>query len=83
MKETKPDCYKCKHRGTVPGDCHSCCKYPGNKTGMFDMFDQPANNAEKLGIKAASHGVNSGWFMWPVNFDPVWLESCNGFEAKQ
>jgi hypothetical protein len=79
----KPNCYKCIHRGTVPGDAHSCCKYPGNKTGMFDMFIQPANNAEKLNIKADPHGVRNGWFMWPVNFDPVWLLNCDGFEEKE
>ena len=21
--------------------------------------------------------------MWPVNYDPVWLESCNGFSDKE
>ena len=24
-KPDKPDCYKCAHRGTIPGDCHSKC----------------------------------------------------------
>ena len=33
-----------------------------------------------LGIKGNQHGINSGWFNWPINFDPVWLESCDGFE---
>ena len=40
----KPDCYKCRYRGTVPGDAHSCCKYPGNKTGLLDFF-APENRA--------------------------------------
>ena len=26
------------------------------------------------------HGRNKGWFLWPLNFDPVWLVSCDGFE---
>lgn len=21
----KPNCYECKYRGNIPGDCHSCC----------------------------------------------------------
>lgn len=79
----KPNCYSCIHRGTIPGDAHSCCHYPGNKTGMFDLFIQPANNAEKLNIKAHPHGVRNGWFMWPVNFDPVWLLNCDGFQEKE
>ena len=58
----KPDCYKCKHRRNIPGDCHSKC----------------ANtDADVVGDK---YGRQSGWFMWPINFDPVWLISCNGFE---
>ena len=28
-------------------------------------------------------GIRRGWFTWPVNFDPAWLISCNGFEAKE
>ena len=66
---SKPDCYKCKHRRSVPGSCHSACAHPGNKTG--------------LNIKGHPHGIRNGWFMWPVNFDPGWLLNCDGFEAKQ
>jgi hypothetical protein len=86
MKSTdtivKPNCYECKYRGTVPGDAHSCCNYPGNKTGLLDMF-QNSENVKKLNIKGHAHGILSGWFMWPVNFDPVWLENCDGFTAKE
>jgi hypothetical protein len=35
-----------------------------------------------LNIKASAHGIKMGWFMHPVNFDPVWLESCDGFTPK-
>ena len=24
--KVKPNCYKCKYRGDIPGDAHSCCK---------------------------------------------------------
>lgn len=76
-------CYKCKYRGDVPGVAHSCCHYPGNDTNLFSMFES-ANflQAAKLDIRAEKHGVMSGWFMWPVNFDPIWLRSCNGFTPK-
>ena len=79
----KPNCYECKYRGNVPGDAHSCCNYPGNNTGMLSFFaPENSKNARELGVKADAHGVRMGWFMWPVNFDPVWLKSCNGFEKK-
>ena len=80
----KANCYDCKYRGNVPGDAHSCCRYPGTKHGLFDVFD-PENRVirAKLNIKADRHGVVSGWFMWPCNFDPCWLENCDGFTPKE
>ena len=79
----KPNCYKCEYRGNVPGDAHSCCEYPENDTGMLSMFAPiNAKNAKKLNVTADPHGVRCGWFMWPVNFDPVWLLTCDGFKSK-
>ncbi len=84
MSKEKPNCYECKHRGGVAGDCHSCCQYPGNDTGLLSIFvGSERILMDKLNIKANPHGVKSGWFMWPVNFDPIWLENCDGFEAKE
>jgi len=87
----KPNCYKCKYRGTIPGDAHSMCLHP--KTGLKDgdifggieaiLTGRTLSGAAELGIQANAHGVHSGWFMWPGNFDPVWLESCKGFESKE
>lgn len=37
---------------------------------------------EKFEIRANAHGVRQGWFLWPFNFDPVWLENCNAYEKK-
>jgi len=37
-------------------------------------------NSKKLNIKGNSHGIASGWFNFPYNFDPVWLENCDGYE---
>jgi len=28
------------------------------------------------------HGVKNGWFIFPINFDIIWAESCNGFIPK-
>ena len=30
-------------------------------------------------VEGNSHGIRSGWFLWPINFDPTWLVSCDGF----
>jgi len=83
-KRAWPDCYGCIYRGEVPGDAHSCCHYPGNQTGRMTELFSAGNlrNAAKLKIEADPHGFGRGWFMWPVNFDPVWLRNCEGFKPK-
>lgn len=89
----KPNCYNCIYRRNIPGDAHSICRHPEAHTGvnaidaLFDFFMQSkgdkSKSREKLNIKGNPHGIKSGWFVWPVNFDPVWLESCNGFTEKE
>ena len=93
--EAKPDCYQCKYRHSILGDAHSCCQHPllGNMNdnplaqilGIFASIGRvPPMQAgiDKLGIKANYHGIKSGWFNFPFNFDPVWLEECNGFAPR-
>ena len=93
----KPNCYKCIHRRSLPGDAHSSCDHPKagkNKNPLGSMMAifasvgkvNPTINfdgAKKLNIQAHSHGVKRGWFNWPYNFDPVWLVSCDGFSSKE
>jgi hypothetical protein len=73
----KPNCHECIHRGEVPGDAHICCRHPKANISFLVGVGNP------LGIKGNAHGIRHGWFMWPMNFDPVWLEACNGFEARK
>lgn len=90
---TKPNCYDCKFRRSVPGDAHSRCGHP--KATSHNSFDnilalmlsmakagQPIEN-KGLKVKGNEHGIRNGWFAWPFNFDPAWLEECNGFENKK
>lgn len=86
-----PNCYACKHRASIPGDAHSRCFHPATKEGNGDaglkaiagMFSgMQVGAAATLNITADPHGIKNGWFLWPMNFDPVWLRTCLGFEAK-
>jgi hypothetical protein len=92
----KPDCYECKWRRDIPGSCHSNCQHPllaaANENPMLQMLGMFASvgrippiqaGIDKLGIKANYHGVKMGWFNFPFNFDPIWLENCDGFEEKE
>ena len=98
MSESKaPNCYECKYRADVPRSAHSSCQHPlvantikGNplleamaifaSVGRVKPFTV---GTEMLRVTANPHGITNGWFIWPVNFDPVWLLTCDGFEAKK
>ncbi len=84
-------CYDCEYRGDLVGSCHSCCNHPsikknplGEIMGLLGSVGRvPVMTPENdLGIKGNAHGIRNGWFCWPYNFDPVWLENCNGFKQK-
>jgi hypothetical protein len=58
-------------------DCYKCVhrlEVPG------DAHSRCNNHAAK--VEGNLHGIRSGWFLWPINFDPVWLEACDGFSNK-
>ena len=90
----KPDCYKCKHRENIPGDAHSKCNHPKCRS----ISESPLLNALSilgsvrggvpplptgLKVKGNPKGIRGGWFHHPLNFDPLWLEECDGFESKE
>lgn len=33
-------------------------------------------------VTGKQHGIDQGWFTWPINYDPVWLLSCDGFKPS-
>jgi len=96
VSEKKFDCYACQHRREVPGSYHSQCAHPdiGQANPVTELFSMLGGGrtapvgllekgASKLNIKGAATGIKGGWFNWPFNFDPVWLENCDGFTVKK
>ena len=59
-------------------NCYDCLH---RKMVLGDAHSRCANTEAK--VTGNEHGRRSGWFLWPANFDPVWLESCDGFEPKE
>ena len=55
-------------------DCYKC-KYRNKLAG--DAHSSCSNKNAK--VKGSQHGIRNGWFFHPLNFDPVWLDECNGF----
>lgn len=91
----KFDCWTCEYRGDVAGSAHSSCEHPVNlkhpippmmKLGMImsggsmpPMY--PIKNPLK--IKGNEQGIRGGWFGYPLNFDPIWLENCEGYKKGE
>jgi len=40
-------------------------------------------NNHKAKVTGNAHGIRSGWFKWPLNFDPAWLVSYDGFSTNE
>jgi len=78
----KPNCYSCKHRAALVGDAHSSCQHQAANpiAAMVFMAGQTEFKIKQIHIRGNPHGVRSGWFIWPMNFDPLWLEICTGYE---
>ncbi len=84
----QPDCYKCEYRSGLDYSAHSCCSHPyvkGDNKLLTLMYmgkgiKSPAE--KRMNISYSQHGFDNGWFMWPINFDPVWLNTCDGFKEK-
>lgn len=93
MTTTKPNCYNCPFRRDVPGDAHSSCMHPIVEKAMksqgllvFElmiMVGVATPILKGLTIKGNPHGIQNGWFMWPCNFNPTWIEECSGYTPKE
>lgn len=81
------ECRKCKHSRRIPGDAHLKCEHPfidedgGSLFSVISsLMGKNSNAMDKLNISLNSTGVDNGWAHWPVNFDPIWIDNCDGFE---
>jgi len=82
------DCYSCKYRGEVSGSAHSSCgvidELSEDKAGTTLLKLLLAGNmVANPVVKLNPHGVASGWAMWPINFDPVWVDDCKAYKLKE
>lgn len=56
----KKTCHQCIHRRSVPGDSHSMCSFSWEQSKHFPPEGNP-------------HGIKKGWWMFPFNYDPIWM----------
>jgi len=59
-------------------NCYSCVSKRNNPG---DCHIRCANPDPEM--KGKEHGVRQGWFFYPGNFDPVWMDKeCSNYEEK-
>lgn len=68
--KTKNSCYSCGYKGTNPGSCHIRCNFNWAKAEI----KPPAGNP---------HGINRGWYMFPLNYDPAWMVDLCSVHTKE
>lgn len=84
----KTNCYDCKFRHEIVGDAHSECRHPSitEADRIIAPFALMAGITppimKRINVSGNATGVRKGWFMWPLHFDPIWLETCDGFERR-
>lgn len=60
------------------------CKKKPNCCQCVHVRNLPGNAHKRCNNVTAKvvgdkHGINNGWFLFPFNYDPIWLVSCDGF----
>lgn len=76
-------CNTCSYVGSVSGNCHSTCNSPLFK-GENDKFVVLLTNisGNRVGPRFNTHAMINGWANWPVEFDPIWMESDCGLHSS-
>lgn len=59
-KEIIQQCYSCVFRCELSWSCHSKCT-----AEWVEFSEMPKGN---------DYGRSEGWYHFPVNYDPVWME---------
>lgn len=60
-------------------ECYRC-KHRGEVNYSAHSFCKKPDS----GMTGEKHGIEKGWFNYPINFDPCWKAlMCNNFEEKQ
>lgn len=79
------NCHECQHARSIPGNAHTQCGHPklaGGNGLMALMVVMQCGKFKPFGMTFSAHGIKNGWCNWPLVFDPIWVNSCNQFQAK-
>ncbi len=65
-------------KANMKPDCYKCV----HMRGVPGDAHLGCNNFQAK-VVGNPHGIKHGWFLWPLNFDPTWLVTCNGFSEDK
>lgn len=80
------ECRYCKHHSSLPESDNLQCVHPDAggperfATLLRISLGQESRLMKRMGVTLDSHGVERGTAYWPIDFNPVWVKSCKGFE---
>lgn len=92
----KNNCSTCKYSNTILGDAHLSCNHSAITEDMNVMQrilqrminDEYSTNPTQLVVNSVplqewnESGVRQGYVLFPLNFDPRWLEYCLLYNNK-
>lgn len=84
-RSEKPNCYECRFRSDLPYSPHSECKHPvleGKGRILAIACILRGGQFPPFNLTGSAHGMRNNWFNWPLDYDPIWLETCDAFEQK-
>jgi hypothetical protein len=91
------NCNQCVHKRSNIGTHHIACAVIGDKiidNGNIHiarlMGGDPLFTVTLIGeipslsvlLEINPHGFKKGWANWPLNFDPIWIDTCLLFKDK-
>lgn len=82
------NCLNCKNCGPIAlgSGHHRTCNAITSDLGEQLLLTQLSITDKETGKDAVvqnPHGVKNGWCIWPVNFDPVWIDECLFYNKKE
>lgn len=85
------NCNNCKYKANIAGDSHISCKSHifNDKNIEINLVLMALSDPEgfvifcekNFGFSVNIHGLVNGWFMFPINFDPSWMEGHCDFNS--
>ena len=67
------------HNANELTNCYKCIHKRGVSGSCHSSCVKPDPQ-----MTGNEHGIKSGWFFYPINFDPIWkTKECSNFEAKE